>query len=464
MTLSSPEGVEHEITSALARIIDHGQADLVALEDAGGRVLARDMYADREQPPFNRAAMDGIAISGKGLEAGTARLRCIAVLPAGGDPRPLQHAGDAHTCIEIMTGAAVPDGFDAVLRYEDIERVEEGGETWFTIAPSGHRLGENIHPCGADYSAGTRLLTAGTRIFSPHVAVLASCGITKVDVYPVPRIAILGTGDELVAPETTPLSHQIRASNPWSIEAELRSWGYPPLSRDTESDNSSDLTRAIETLLGEYDIVLLSGAVSRGMYDRIPGILDTLGVQTVIHGVRHRPGKPLLVGSRRVGGRPETLVLGLPGNPVSALVLVRRYLIPALASRAAHNFASRELAQGIPVCLAQELEFTRRLTWFPAVRTTMNSPWESAAASNPVADRADPAAASRSGEAGVDPAAPPPPAEARADPVYLSAEVLPGNGSGDFFQLADSTGFVEIPAELEKVPAGTVLRFFAWGA
>jgi molybdopterin molybdotransferase len=410
-----------------------GDGEYVTPEGALGRYLAVDCSADRAQPPFNRAAMDGIAVpAGAAVRAGRI-FRQVGVLGAGGDPRRFadsEVSGAGDRCIEIMTGAAVPAGYGTVVPYEDLKREERKGETFFAVVSGTYRGGENIHGRGADYPAGTLLLPAGTRITAPHLAVLASCGMAPVPVRRRPSIAILGTGDELVPVKGVPLDHQIRASNPWCIAGELSAWGVPADSRGIVGDDPAELRAALEAALGKHHIVLVSGAVSRGLFDAVPDLLRELGVEIRVHGVRQRPGKPLLLGSRRdPAGGAGTVVMGLPGNPVSSLVAVRRYLVPLLGE-------SRFGAGGIAVETTEEIDFTAPLTWFPAVDLVEPGPMDAG----------------------------PAPAEGlTAGGDTVKVRLRNGNGSGDFFHLAGSAGFIEVPEDRRRLPAGVTVRFFPWG-
>ena len=418
--LSTPAHVDAVVREVLGRASFRAGSLSVPLADAHGRILAQDVRADREQPPFNRAAMDGIAVRGAALESGTRTFRRVGELAAGADPRsiPPDDTAADDSCIEIMTGAAVPAQFDTVIRYEDLVwSADRDGTARCEVTASGLAVGENIHPRGGDYARGDLLAEPGTRIGSGLVSVLASCGYANVAVRALPRIGIIGTGDELVPVTDRPLDHQIRASNPPTIAAELEAWGLAVHHVSIVGDDRDNLEAAVRTALEKSEIVLLSGAVSKGKYDSVPEILSSLGVEIVIHGVRQRPGKPLLVGE--ANGR---LVLGLPGNPVSSLVSVRRYLVPALVAPQDVGRADARVrdATGYPVRLSRRLEFRKKLTWYPTMRASV-------------------------------------------DAEGIVAEVVEGNGSGDFSQLAGSSGIAVVDEAIDELEAGRTVWFYPWG-
>ncbi len=421
--LSTP----HDAFEALKRIVEATigdvrarGADTVPLQESVGRTVADDIHADRDQPPFPRASMDGIAVRSASAVAAGSTFRLVGELAAGGDPAALTATSDTETdadwsdgreCIEIMTGAAVPDGYARVIPFEVISKAVIDGGTVYTV-PEGIEGKTNIHPRGVDYRKGALLIRRGTRITAPHVAVLASCGYAGVPVVPRPSIAVIGTGDEIVPPEQNPLSYQIRGSNPWTISGELEAWGFPCDEIALVRDDRNEVTETISRMVEGHDIVLVSGAVSKGTYDFVPDILTALGAHISIHGVRQRPGKPLLIGE--AGGRT---IMGLPGNPVSSLVAIRRYLVPLLTAS-----YGRSDAGGYTVITGEDIDFEPPLTWFPAVDTV------------------------------------------RSDDGRLVATIREGHGSGDFYHIAGSSGFIEVPEDSRRMAAGSAVTFFPWGS
>ena len=294
---------------------------VVPLDAAVGRVLREDVVAERDYPPFDRVTMDGVALASAGWAPGRSFV-VAAVQAAGEAPRVLPHA---HACIEVMTGAVLPAGCDAVVRREDL-RVEGGAVT--VAAGVDVRAGQNVHVRGADRAAGAAVLHAGTRLLPPHVAVLASEGRANVRVAARPRVAVLTTGDELVEVGAPVLAHQIRQSNGAAMRAALAQRGYAVAGVAHAPDDAAVLRARIREALRDADVLVLSGGVSAGRFDLVPPALAEAGVREVFHGVRQKPGKPLWFGVAASG----QAVFGLPGNPVSALVCLYRYVLPFLSA------------------------------------------------------------------------------------------------------------------------------------
>lgn len=294
------------------------RTERVTLAGAQGRILAEAVRADRDGPPFDRAAMDGWAL---GTAPGTGPWEAGGFQAAGRPPLGGPEPGKA---LEIATGAVVPRGFDTVVPYEDVLRE---GET-LSLRPGVPvpSPGQHIHRRGADFRQGQILLEAGTPLRSPHLHVLASVGCVQV---PVVRRAVwdlISTGDELVDPDQTPLDWQIRRSNPSALAAEASAWGLAPRAQGTLPDEPRAMAALLAPRLGDLDVLVLTGGVSAGALDLVPGVLTALGAVTLFHKLTQRPGKPLWCG--KIPGGP--LVFGLPGNPVASLVAFRRYVVPWL--------------------------------------------------------------------------------------------------------------------------------------
>ena len=289
-----------------------------AIESVGfaacaGRVLAEDIFADRDYPPFHRSTRDGFAIRATDLELD---LKIIGEVRAGQIFSGTVHTGET---VEIMTGAPMPDGADAVLMVEHVTRNPDGtiaairkNEPNFPIRKNEPNL--NVVPRGAEAREGAILLERGTRLDYTAVACLASVGRTSVAVFPQPRVAILATGDEIVEPNETPHDGQIRNSNAWSLAAQVtRAGGVPlilPVARDTK-----DETRALIEQGLNADLLLLSGGVSAGRYDIVEPALAELGAEFFFDRVLMQPGQPVVFGRAR-----RSFFFGLPGNPVSTMV------------------------------------------------------------------------------------------------------------------------------------------------
>ncbi len=308
----------------------------VPLADAVGEVLCEPLRADRAMPPFDRVTMDGIALSFATWQRGC-REFCIEGIQAAGKAalRRRRPVG----CIEVMTGAVLPVGCDCVVPVEEIE-VRDG---WARVTGDVER-GQFVHRAGSDARKGALLVPAGKVLDGPVIAVAASVGKTHLRVAKRPTIAIVSTGDELVEVGERPLPHQIRRSNAHALAASLRLHGYRDVmllhARDDERQIAATLRKALAA-----DVVLLTGGVSKGRFDFVPGVLRKLGVREVFHRVRQRPGKPLWFGVRG-----KKLVFGLPGNPVSCLVCLHRYLFSSVELDLAKPIKRGALTVFQPVC------------------------------------------------------------------------------------------------------------------
>jgi molybdopterin molybdotransferase len=296
----------------------------VALADAGGRVLRQEVVADREQPPFHRVTMDGVAVLAAAVKSGQRRFRIQAVQAAGAAPLTL---ADGDACIEIMTGAVLPAGCDAVV---PVERIEVSNGEAVLEADCEVPQWQFVHRKGTDYLPGQVLIRPGIRLRSPEIAVLASVGVVQVEVSQWPSVAVISTGDELVEPGEAVLGHQVRSSNGLAIAAALEQFGIQTVNRITVPDDRDRLRCCLVEELAASQMLILSGGVSMGKFDYLPGLFEELGVDCVFHRVRQRPGKPLWFGV----AADATLVFALPGNPVSALVCLHRYVLPAMAASA----------------------------------------------------------------------------------------------------------------------------------
>ena len=290
------------------------------LASLAGAVLAQSVRAERDQPPFDRVTMDGVAFASEAWRAGVRRFRVAGVQAAGTAPLQLSAAGD---CFEAMTGAILPRGCDCVVPVERLV-VDDGIATVDEDVPVEPFL--NVHTRGLDCREGDMLLANGTRLGAPELAVLASAGMPRAEVHADPRIVIIATGDELVAPDEPIADWQIRRSNSYALRGALNLRGFTRVAEDHLPDEHAVLEERLATHLATHDVVVLTGGVSMGRFDHVPSVLRRLGVREVLHKIAQRPGKPMWFG---VGPAGQT-VFGLPGNPVSALVCLVRYVGPAL--------------------------------------------------------------------------------------------------------------------------------------
>lgn len=382
--------------------------ETVPLLKSPGRVLARDVVADRDQPPFDRVAMDGVALAWKDLGSDPVQalpLPLEGVQQAGRPPltRPGSQTG-TRSALEVTTGAVLPGGCDTVVPWEDLEQTIAGTtrqvEFRFRKAPG---EGQNIHRQGSDYRRGDRLLESGTLISTGHIHLLASVGLDQVPVIRRARVALASTGDELVEVSQRPRDWEIRRSNTLAIAAEALTWGLEVHAQAHFPDTREALLGGLKDLLEASEVVVLTGGVSMGSFDLVPQTLKDLGCTEVFHKVAQKPGKPLWFGT----GPRGQLVFGLPGNPVSSLFSFRRYVLPVLLAW-----------EGRPV----------RVRSIPV----------------------DGLMAPRSGGT-------------HFVPVCRTPEghrVMEVQGSGNFYQLAGSAGFVEVP---EDFTLGQKTDYWPWG-
>lgn len=296
--------------------------ETVNLLDAARRVLARPLPADRDLPPFPRSTRDGYALRAAelafALEHGSGRLRRAGEIRAGGMPLVLPR----QACIEIMTGAPLPAGADAVVM---LEHAQPQGEEVVFSRPV--RAGDNFIPAGQEAAAGAILVPAGRRLNAAAIGLLAMTGTLQPQVYSRPRVAILATGDELVDPAQTPAGAQIRNSNSSLLAARIAACGGVPQLLPISPDDPAKLEPAVLQGLHEADLLILSGGASVGRFDLGRATLEKLGAEISFDAVRIRPGRPAVFG--RVRNR---FFFILPGNPVSTLVTFELLVRPALAA------------------------------------------------------------------------------------------------------------------------------------
>jgi molybdopterin molybdotransferase len=284
--------------------------------EALGLVLMEEVKTDREYPPFDRSTRDGYAVRAREV-APDAKLKCVGEIKAGdtvGEPLA------AGTCLQIMTGAAIPPGADAVVMIERTQR--EGEVVRFERAA---QAGQNIVPRGSEAAAGETLLRPGMRLGYAELALAAQVGAAELQCAKKPRVAILSTGDEVVPVEAVPGAFQIRNSNSVSLAAQVRIAGGEPVALGNAADRVEELGEKIERGLKE-DVLVLSGGVSMGKYDLVEKVLIAMGAEFYFDAVAIRPGKPAVFGTCQ--GKP---VFGLPGNPVSTMVTFELFVTPAEA-------------------------------------------------------------------------------------------------------------------------------------
>ncbi len=367
----------------------------ISISEASGRILAEDIHADQDFPPFNRVMMDGIALDHKLLEQ--------SVIPVQGMQTagsPQQDVPDGH-CMEVMTGAILPRGTDVVVPYEEVNIT---GDQATISSPENYPPLKNIHLRGTDRKKGDLLIPRGRRVSPAEIAVLATVGKSTVSVMQL-NAAIVSTGDELVDIDKVPHPYQVRKSNSHMLAALISQSGYQATLYHIEDDLETT-TRKLGEILENHPVVILSGGVSRGKKDFVPDALDALGVNRLFHRVAQRPGKPFWFGERY----SKNTVFALPGNPVSTFLCFHRYIKPWLKSCGGEKVTTHT------AILGEDFHFAPSLTYFLQVRT-------------------------------VD------------DQGNRIAFPVAGKGSGDLANLLDADGFIEIPPGRDEFEKGQVFEY-----
>ena len=400
-TLITPSLAEEAIYSRLTCL----PIESLPLTQCVGGTLRENVYAERDQPPFDRVAMDGMAVSSEALRRGVTRFRIQGVQAAGTPQLKLRSGEDA---IEVMTGAILPQGSDCVV---PVEQIQVAGGFASLTGPVNDSPYQNVDRRGSDSRQGTLLLQAGTLLRAPEIAVAASAGMARVRVSNQPAVMVVSTGDELVEPGEPIADYQVRRSNAYAVAATLRARGLGRVGDDHVPDDEYLMRERLSLHLTTHEVVVLSGGVSMGKFDLVPKVLTQLGVQQVFHKIAQRPGRPMWFG---IGPQGQA-VFGLPGNPVSTLVCLIRYVIPAIAEAMGTQRARPER-----LALAAPVTFPHALTYFLPVAIEHDDwgrPW--------------------------------------ANPRRT-------NGSGDFLGLTGTDGFVELPPGPNTYPKGFVTTMYRW--
>jgi molybdopterin molybdotransferase len=293
------------------------QTERTPLAHALRRVLAESVCADEDYPRAPRSVMDGFAIAARDVPG---------ELPIVGDVRMGEGAGSVlprGSAMRIPTGGTLPPGADAVVPIEDVRLDGEGIVVEARVA-----AGDNVIETGADMRRGETVLCPGRRLHAPEIGVLATLGVTDVPVYRRPIVAVLSSGDELVAPHRRPVGGQIRDSNRHAIAASLELMGAQPRHYPTLRDEADEFEAALDRAIEECDAVVVTGGSSVGERDRLPRAVQAIAQPgVVVHGLRLKPGKPTLLGAH--GAKP---IVGLPGNPTSALMVLEAVVAPVIAA------------------------------------------------------------------------------------------------------------------------------------
>ncbi len=299
------------------------QPEMLPLLEAIGLVLAEDLRADRDFPPFPRSTRDGFAVRAADVAAVPAQLRCVGEIKAGASVEDSAIAVRAGEAAEIMTGAPVPNGADAVVMVEHTERSGQAVIVQRTVA-----AGENVVAMGAEARRGATMVARGTRVNHTLVAIAAAVGRPEVATYRRPRVAILATGDELVDINLPPAPNEIRNSNSYSLAAQVQAVGGEPMILPVARDEPDDLALLLRKGL-QAELLLITGGVSMGKYDLVEPVLASFQARIFFTGAQIQPGRPVVFGEVRSGER-STPFCGLPGNPVSTMVTFQLFARPVL--------------------------------------------------------------------------------------------------------------------------------------
>ncbi len=403
-SLPTLQEARHAVEQHAAQLRPRGK-ELFDLLECFGRVLAEPVIADRDFPPFRRATRDGFAVRAEDLKNVPASLTVIGEIKAGPDPENAALRLQPGQAVEIMTGAPVPTGADAVVMVEYTSR--KGTQVEITRGTS---TGENIVPSGAEANRGAKLLSPGIRLDHAGIAAAASVGRTRLLVYSKPRVALLSTGDEIVDIDVRPGAFQIRNSNSYSLAAQVIAAGGEPLILPIAPDTPERLRELIEDGL-DTDLLVLTGGVSMGKHDLVEQVLGEFKAEFIFTGCQLQPGRPVVFGripNQDDPQQPMKYFYGLPGNPVSTMVTFELFARPVI-----------EALAGMP---PQKLVFLHaRLKSEVKTKTGLT--------------RVLPAILSGEFE-------------------QTEVELVPWQGSGDIAAITRANCYMVIPPDRERIPAG----------
>ena len=372
----------------------------VPLSEAIGRILREEWYTDRPLPPYDRVTMDGIAISYEDFADGQ-RTFNIEGIAAAGDPQKTKEKNGC--CLEVMTGAILPIGCDTIIRYEDLSITDEHA----TIKLTELVKHKNVHFKGSDRAYGELVAREYTVITSAEIGLGASIGKSMVQVAKLPTAIVISTGNELVPIDVNPLAHQIRKSNIYRMSTVLNALGisYDEAHLD---DVKAEIKSSMQDYLDKYDLILLSGGVSKGKFDFLPAVLEELGANKLFHKVAQRPGKPFWFGRKNA-----CTIFAFPGNPVSSFVCMHRYFIDWLE----HSLGAL-IRRQLHAVLTADVKFKPDLTYFLEVKIS----------------------SSNNGQ--------------------LLATPQKGNGSGDLANLVEADAIIQLPKGQNVYKKGEVYPIF----
>jgi molybdopterin molybdotransferase len=340
-------------------------SERIDISRATNRILAEDVESDMDMPPCDRSVFDGYVCRREDLAN---ELKIIETIRAGMPPKKTI---GPNQCAKIMTGASVPVGADCVFMVELAERPTAG-----TVRFTGEKTDDNIRPQGRDIKAGQVVLRSGTRIKPQDIAVLATVGHTEILVARKPTVGIIATGDELVEPQSKPSPWRLRNSNSPQLAAQLESVGTAVTDYGIAKDTTGEIDRTFKKAAAENDVVLLSGGVSMGDFDLVPGILKQNNIELLFEKIALKPGKPTVFGvvsrasrPRIAGKMPATPVycFGLPGNPVSTFVVFELLVKPFLYKLMGHDYTPPNVRMPLDESLSRK--DTERRGWTPVTIT-----------------------------------------------------------------------------------------------
>ena len=368
----------------------------IAVDGSYGAVLAESIEADRDYPPGDRVMMDGVALAWSEYHQGRRQFELLGTVAAGDRQSSLL---DQTGCLEVMTGALLPQNCDMVIPYEEVAISDNQVKI---IDPRQREPGEFVHPKASDCRSGKVILKSSSRLNGPAWNIITSFGKTKVKVKQKPRIQIVSTGNVLIEVTQTRAVHKLRRSNVYGIQVSLQSRGFENINLTHLADDKEVIIRHYQKAKLEYGVLIYSGGISKGKFDYLPEVWSQLGITKYIHGVAQKPGKPMYFG---IDHRSKTVIIGLPGNPISSLVCLHRYFLDSAP---------------IYAQLTRDYTFKKDLTYFLPVKLSYTTQ------------------------------------------AVIKAEPLPVKNSGEFIALANSDGFLELPQHQAHFQAGECFPFYAW--
>ncbi len=385
-----------EATAIIHQYVCDFGTEEIELNQGIGRIIRENIAADRDLPPYDRVTMDGIAIRFEDYAAGKRDFPIRGIAAAGAARIGLEEDG----CLEVMTGAIMPESVDTVIPYEKIEI----NDNIATLLTEDVVKQQNIHFKGEDRTEGEVVIQSGVQLSAVEIGVCAAVGKHRVKVSKLPRAIVISSGDELIEIHETPDTHQIRQSNVYKLKTVLEHY-HARVDTAHILDDYDTIVEKLKSYLSQYDLVVLSGGVSKGKFDFLPRALDEVGVEKHFHRIAQRPGKPFWFGTY---GDAVT-VFAFPGNPVSSFMCMQNYFKPWLEKSLQMQPHPQPMAR-----LTQDVVFKPDLTYFLEVKLDFD-------------------------------------AEGR-----LLANPIKGNGSGDLANLVDADAFIKLPRGRDEFKVGEV--------